>query len=295
MSDRNFIITGKTNTAHISSADDGSLYGALFGDEDYVLTTLIENPLAISFTGQTVTVGKGDFVMQGRFGRIVEPDDIVIETPSAGTARYSDVCIQYLKNVAENVEQMSLVVVNGQEKSDAGNPAEPVLTKGNIFDGDTQREIRVCRVLADTRSGTTTFTLVSDTNEFIPLSKVYVEIDDHFDIESTNPIMNKLVTKMGQDTNKHILTYEDIVCEQSWWVQDTTHTNYLFRCDIPIPDCTEDHFPVLIFGYNSPYKSEICQTPRSSNGKVSIWSKQQIDNLPIKTIKLERRIDYGWI
>lgn len=296
MSDRNYIVTGKTNTAHISSADDGSLYGSLFGGEDYVLTTLNENPLDVSFAGQTVTIGAGDFVMQGRYGRVVEPDNIIIETPSAGTARYSDVCIQYLHNIAEDTEEMKLVVINGQEKAESGDPAEPVLTKGNIFNGDTQRDVRLCRVLADTRSGSTVFTLITDGMfEWIPLNKVYIQVDDHFDPNSPNPIMNKVVAALLQEVNKANITQTNIVCQNTWWHDDTTHLNYRYRCDIPIEGCTEDYFPLIAYSDSNPYKSEICQVPETREGYVSIWTKQLLSELTIQSVLLVRRINYAGI
>lgn len=303
MSDRNFIITGKTNTAHISSADDGALYGSLFGEEDYVLTTLNENPLPISFVGQTVTVGAGDFVMQGRYGRIVEPDSITIETPSAGTARYSDVVIQYLKNVAEDVEQMQLVVVNGQPKSDAGDPPEPILTKGNIFNGETQREIRVARVLADTRGGTTTFTLVSDENEFTPLDKVYITVDDHFDVKSTNPIQNKKVAEFKNEIEKNvenakeeikkdIIVLENVVVRRSYWRPDPTIPEYPNRADIPIEGCTKDHRPNITFGSGAIQSYNYYPYEETHDGYISIWGKIALDQITIESIELVREVNY---
>ena len=210
MSDTNLIITGKTGEAHISSSDDGSLFGGIFGEEDYILSR--GTKLQATLSGQIVTVGAGDLIMQGRHARIQSSEVVTIQSPTNGTARYTDVCFQYRKDLEDNSNEfIKLIGINGNETSQSENPPAPLLTKGNIFNEDVRRDVRLCRVLYDTRGGVTSITLITDgVNEFTYLDTAYSTAQELPQVQEDVETLQEDVAKIYEDMQ----TYSEEVTEE---------------------------------------------------------------------------------
>mgnify|MGYP003295140281 CR=1 FL=1 len=81
----NYLITGsRNNTPHVTSADDGSLNGAIFGDGVYI-TKRGEQLRAEIISNNLVRLFDGDLIIEGRQVRI-EPSSYVDLTINNGDA-----------------------------------------------------------------------------------------------------------------------------------------------------------------------------------------------------------------
>lgn len=128
------IITGKTESAHIYSADEGALYASIIGPGQYVLP-LGEMLAANMTTANNVRLLSGELVMNGRLGRIRpgEYDDLEVQNGAAGYNRIDLLVIRYAN--VNGIESMTPMVIQGEAV--AGEPTMPSYNSGNIYNGDT--------------------------------------------------------------------------------------------------------------------------------------------------------------
>lgn len=135
------IITGRTGTEHINSCDDGALYASVIGDGDYVLEAGSKFAVEI-VNNNTIQIGDGELLMQGRHGRIVanDSDTVTIENGAQGIARCDTIVCEY--SHAGGIEDMSLKVLKGTP----GTDTPPKLTKGNLRNGDNLHQMALYHV-----------------------------------------------------------------------------------------------------------------------------------------------------
>lgn len=126
------IVTGFTGEPHISAEQLGLLNVALVGSGDYLLNT--QDKLAATVpTANSITIGTGDVLMQGRHITIPEPETLSIGSGTTGYNRIDLVVIKYTKDPTTGVESVTLEIKQGQAVT--GTPAEPSYTTGNIITG----------------------------------------------------------------------------------------------------------------------------------------------------------------
>ena len=126
------LVTGYQGEAHITAADHGSLYAAIFGNGNYVLDR--GNKLAASvITSNQVRIADGDIVLQGRHIRLNEGThvDLTIENGAQGYKRNDLIVARYTRNAASGVEDASLVVIKGTASTTAAS--DPAYNNGDIL------------------------------------------------------------------------------------------------------------------------------------------------------------------
>lgn len=104
------LVTGYAGEAHVTAADQASMYAALFGG-DYVLDR--GNKLSASaITSNQIRVLDGDLLMQGRHVRLETYVDLTIENGAQSNNRNDLIVARYSKN-GTGVEECNLVVIKG--------------------------------------------------------------------------------------------------------------------------------------------------------------------------------------
>ena len=126
------LITGYAGAEHVTAADAGSLYTAIFGSGQYVLDR--GNKFAATIvTNNTIRIADGDIMMQGRHVRLAEGSyvDLTIDNGAQGMMRNDLIVARYTKDASTGVEAVNLVVIKGTAA--ASNPADPAYTAGDII------------------------------------------------------------------------------------------------------------------------------------------------------------------
>lgn len=136
------LVTGHAGSAHVTSAQDGRLNAAAWGDGKYVLPTQAEFAVTVDSANQ-VTVATGDAMLEGRHITSEAPTALTVDSGTQGMKRNDIVCIVYSKN-GSGVESAALQVVKGTETS--GTPSDPAIPSGSILAGDTSCAMALWRL-----------------------------------------------------------------------------------------------------------------------------------------------------
>ncbi len=139
------IITGSTGTTHVTSNNDGEFNLGIFGNGIVVMpngsrlsATLVDN--------NTIRIGDGDVVLQGRHG-LIEPgttEEVNISTGAVDFKRNDLIVVRYQLDVNTGYETMNLAVVEGTPNT--GTPLDPAYVNGDIRTGATLVEAPLYRV-----------------------------------------------------------------------------------------------------------------------------------------------------
>lgn len=121
------LVTGYAGKAHVTAADQASMYAALFGG-DYVLDR--GSKLSASYSGNNqIRVLDGDLVMQGRHVRLETYADLTIENGASGKNRNDLIVARYSKG-GDGVEECNLVVIKGTATT--GTASDPSYTASDM-------------------------------------------------------------------------------------------------------------------------------------------------------------------
>lgn len=138
------LVTGYKGEAHVSAADMGSLYAAVFGPDTYVLDR--GSKLAASvITNNTVRVSDGDLVMQGRHIRLENAADLTVENGAQGYYRHDLIVVRYAKDTSSGQESAELAVLKGTAA--LTTPEDPSHTAGDILSGAAKAEVPLYRIV----------------------------------------------------------------------------------------------------------------------------------------------------
>lgn len=126
------IITGKTGTNHVASADDRALNAGIFGTDNYVLNVGSKFAATIE-TSNNIIIADGELLINGTHARIPhgEPETVIIENGTTGYNRIDLIVARY--TLASGIEKVETVVIKGATTS--GTPTRPSYTKGNVLEG----------------------------------------------------------------------------------------------------------------------------------------------------------------
>lgn len=127
------LVTGLQAETHISAEQDGLLNIGLFGPDNYLLDTQDRLPATIT-SANTVIIGTGDFLMQGRHVTCQEPETLTLTSGTTGFSRIDLIVARYTKDAITGIEDVSLTVLEGEAVQN-GTPVEPSYTTGNIVTG----------------------------------------------------------------------------------------------------------------------------------------------------------------
>ena len=140
------IITAGDGTAHVSSADDGTIYAGIAGNECYV--TGVGDRLSCTMQGaNTAMVGTGVGIMYGRAFRVAMPEEVTIQSGTQSQRRHDVICAHFTTS-SEGHESGELVVLKGTPTS--GQEAEdPEIPSGDILEGATEAYMPLWRIPFD--------------------------------------------------------------------------------------------------------------------------------------------------
>lgn len=127
------LITGYKGTAHISPAQDAAWHNALYDGNDCILeygtnfeATIVDN--------NTITIGSGLLLFQGRYCIQTASKTLTIDSGTAGYKRYDLIVARYTRNATTKTEACDLVVIKGTPTT--GTPTLPSTYEGKDIDSD---------------------------------------------------------------------------------------------------------------------------------------------------------------
>lgn len=139
------IVTGHKGTDHVTANDFVGFNQGILGTDNYVLN--VGSKFAGEMPDSThFSVSDGEGVMQGVHFRI-EPgqvDTIDVDSGQSGENRIDLICAHYTKDGATGVEDVSLIVIKGDETS--GAPVQPDYVQGNILGGDDECDFPLYKI-----------------------------------------------------------------------------------------------------------------------------------------------------
>lgn len=121
------LVTGHAGSAHVSAEDVGWFNIGIVGDSNFVLYTGNKLAAAVA-SSNTVNIGIGDALFEGRHVRVSAPEAVHIDNGAQGVNRNDIICIKY--ELAGGIETASLAVVKGTATS--GTPTDPTIPSGTI-------------------------------------------------------------------------------------------------------------------------------------------------------------------
>lgn len=128
------IVTGKTDTAHVTSADARAFQAGVVGLDNYVLGTGSKFAYNID-SANKITLSDGDLVINGCHARIPygSSESLTIETGTVGYNRADLIVAEY--TLSSGKEDVSLKVIRGTPSQ--GTAQTPSYVHGSILENDT--------------------------------------------------------------------------------------------------------------------------------------------------------------
>ena len=167
------IVTGYAGEPHVTAAQDGRRNVGTFGPGRYVLDT--GQKLAITVeSANSVTVGTGDGIMDGRHVTVEVPTSLSVESGTQGVSRNDLVCMRYEADPSTGVETAELVVLKGTPAS--GTASDPSYNAGSILEGATTVDWPLWRLPL---AGVTVGTPVKLFDEVSPLAVLAELLSSH--------------------------------------------------------------------------------------------------------------------
>lgn len=127
------LVTGYAGEAHVTAADQASMYAAVFGNGSYVLNR--GNKLSATvITNNQIRVHDGDLLLQGRHVRLNGYIDLAIENGAQGYNRNDLIVARYSRNASTGIEECNLVVIKGTATT--GTAKDPAHITGDLLGGN---------------------------------------------------------------------------------------------------------------------------------------------------------------
>ena len=139
------ILTGYRGTPHITSAQDRAKNQGAFGEDSYILS-VGQNLAAEIVSANEIRIRDGVLTHQGCVANIEQGayDSLDISNGTQGMLRTDLIVARYTKNSETNVEDISLVVIEGEAA--ASSPVTPSYNDGDIQSGDTPVDMPLYKV-----------------------------------------------------------------------------------------------------------------------------------------------------
>lgn len=139
------ILTGYRGEPHITSSQDRAQNQGAFGTGSYILDVGQELAAEI-ISANEIRIRDGVLSHQGCVANIEQGayDSLEISNGSQGMLRRDLIVARYTKDAETNVEDLSLVVIEGTPAS--SNPSDPAYNHGDIQSGDSPVDMPLYRV-----------------------------------------------------------------------------------------------------------------------------------------------------
>lgn len=140
------LVTAHAGKNHIGSEDVGALYAGALGSGRFAFD--VGEGLAVTMTdANTVRIGTGVFLMDGRQVRVKEAESVKVANGSQGAFRRDLVTYTYRRDPSNgSVEEGTWSVLQGTAAAKEGEAKAPDYTAGNILDGDLTATVAVVEV-----------------------------------------------------------------------------------------------------------------------------------------------------
>ena len=140
------LVTGHAGKNHIGSEDVGALYAGALGSGRFAFD--VGEGLAVTMTdANTVRIGTGVFLMDGRQVRVKEAESVKVANGSQGAFRRDLVTYTYKRDPSnDNVEEGAWSVLQGTAAASEAEAKAPDYAAGNILDGDLTATVAVAEV-----------------------------------------------------------------------------------------------------------------------------------------------------
>ena len=134
------LVTGYAGREHVTSADHGSFNIAFVGAGEYVFNRS-DNFEATIIDNETVRIGSGDLLMQGRHIRQMENTQTTLTFDSgvSGLYRKDMIVAEYRKDAATMIESALFNVIKGTQAQTAEEAVLPAYTHGDITEEESDR------------------------------------------------------------------------------------------------------------------------------------------------------------
>ena len=139
------LVTGYRGTAHVT-ADEEALKNLMTFSNFHVT----ENGDQLGYTlmsNNQLRIKSGDLMVQGRFVRLENYEDVTIENGTQEMQRIDLVCLRYTKDSGTGIESVALVAIKGAESAAAAEV--PAHNEGIIVDGDSPVDFPLYTVTLD--------------------------------------------------------------------------------------------------------------------------------------------------
>lgn len=137
------IVTGYRGIPHITSNAAQAFNQGVIGSNNFVLNVGSKFAATLSDVN-TVTIADGEGVIQGAHFRIEGAETVNIANGSTGFNRIDLICARYTKNGTTGIEDVSLVVIQGEET--ASTATAPDYNTGDILDGESPIDFPLYKV-----------------------------------------------------------------------------------------------------------------------------------------------------
>lgn len=143
------LITGHAGRNHVDSADMGEAFAGIVGKGRYILDT--GEGMACSMAdSNTLTVGTGSMLMDGRIVRNETAATFKIANGTQGQCRHDLACLRYtLDRSNDSIESVEQVVLQGTPATTASEAKDPEYEAGDILSGDLSATVPIARVKLD--------------------------------------------------------------------------------------------------------------------------------------------------
>lgn len=140
------LVTGHAGRNHVDSEDVGAFYAGVVGKGRYALD--VGENLAVTMSdANTVRIGTGLFVMDGRYVRVKDAESVKVANGAQAAYRKDLVVCTYTRDPSNgNVEGVAVSVLQGKAAAKESDAKVPTFEEGDILNGDLKATVALAEV-----------------------------------------------------------------------------------------------------------------------------------------------------
>lgn len=138
------LVTGYAGKAHVTSSEDGARQAGTVGTGMYALETVDEPLKATLENANTVTVGPGDVLINGRHVQLTGSTTFAVPVGTQGMQTSNLLVLRY-ELAEDETESVTAITLTGEPA--ASDPQDPALATGSVLDGDSPVDMALYRVV----------------------------------------------------------------------------------------------------------------------------------------------------